>query len=135
MFKRPLWLLVMGERRSELTLAQIYLAYQACFDIEHFFRFGKQKLLMTGFQTTEVEREENWWHLSHLAYAQLWLARHLTMALPRPWEQNLPALKNRLISPALAQRGFERITRSGPVGDTGSTAQTPEYSGGAGGGD
>jgi hypothetical protein len=121
MFKRPLWLLVMGERRGELTLEQIYLAYQARFDIEHFFRFGKQKLLMTSFQTTEVEREENWWQLTHLAYAHLWLARHLTVALPRPWERNLPALKNRLISPALAQRGFERIIRQ-----LGTPAQPPK---------
>jgi hypothetical protein len=81
-FKRPLWLLVMGDRRDELSLEQIYLAYQARFDIEHFFRFGKQKLLLTQFQTPDVEREENWWQLSHLALAQLWLARHLTDALP-----------------------------------------------------
>lgn len=57
-FKRPLWLLVMGERRGKLSLEQIYLAYQARFDIEHFFRFGQQKLLLTQFQTPEVEREE-----------------------------------------------------------------------------
>ena len=48
-FKRPMWLLVMGDRRGELSLQQIYLAYQARFDIEHFFRFGKQKLLLTQF--------------------------------------------------------------------------------------
>jgi len=110
-FKRPLWLLVMGDRRNELSLEQIYLAYQARFDIEHFFRFGKQKLLLTQFQTPEVAREEKWWHLNHIAFAQLWLARHLTVALPRPWERNLPPMKKRLISPSLAQRGFARIIR------------------------
>jgi hypothetical protein len=110
-FKRPLWLVVMGDRRAELSLEHIYLAYQARFDIEHFFRFGKQKLLLTHFQTPEVEREETWWLLNHLAFAQLWLARHLTVALPRPWERNLPAIKNRLISPSLVQRDFARIIR------------------------
>ncbi|GAB4425183.1 MAG: hypothetical protein Kow0031_04640 [Anaerolineae bacterium] len=56
-FKRPLWLLVMGDRRDELSLEQIYLAYRARFDIEHFFRFGKQKLLLTRFQTPDVARD------------------------------------------------------------------------------
>jgi hypothetical protein len=36
-FNRPLWLVVLGERRGELSLEQIYLAYPARFDIEHFF--------------------------------------------------------------------------------------------------
>ncbi|MFN8459135.1 MAG: transposase [Anaerolineae bacterium] len=110
-FNRPLWLVVIGQRRGELSLEQIYLAYQARFDIEHFFRFGKQKLLLIHFQTPAVEREETWWQLAHLAFAQLWLARHLTVALPRPWERNLPAMKKRLISPTLVQRGFARIIR------------------------
>jgi hypothetical protein len=120
-FNRPLWLVVMGDRRAELSLEHIYLAYQARFDIEHFFRFGKQKFLLTQFQTPEVEREEKWWQLNHLAFAQLWLARHLTVALPRPWERNLPAIKNRLISPTLAQRGFARIIRQ-----LGTPAQPPK---------
>jgi hypothetical protein len=120
-FKRPLWLVVMGDRRDELSLLQIYLAYQTRFDLEHFFRFGKQKLRLTRFQTPEVEREEKWWLLNHLAFAQLWLARHLTVALPRPWERYLPAMKNRLISPTLVQRGFARIIRQ-----LGTPAQSPK---------
>jgi hypothetical protein len=120
-FKRPLWLVVMGDRRGELSLEQIYLAYQARFDIEHFFRFGKQKLLLTRFQTPEVDREEKWWVLNHLAFAQLWLARHLTVALPRPWERSLPTMKNRLISPTLVQRDFARIIRQ-----LGTPAQAPK---------
>lgn len=120
-FKRPLWLLVMGDRRHELSLEQIYLAYQARFDIEHFFRFGKQKLLLTRFQTPDVEREESWWQLTHLAFAQLWLARHLVDTLPRPWERNLPTMKQRLSSPTLVQRGFARIIRQ-----LGTPAQPPK---------
>ncbi len=110
-FKHPLWLIVMGERRHELTLEHIYQAYLCRFDIEHFFRFGKQKLLLADFQTPEVLREENWWRLVHIAYAQLWMARHVVDALPRPWERNLPAMKQRIISPTLVQRDFARIIR------------------------
>jgi DDE superfamily endonuclease len=121
LYQRPLWLLVMGERRAELSLIQIYQAYTTRFDLEHFFRFGKQKLLMSQFQTPEVVREEKWWLLTHIAYAQLWLARPVTLTLPRPWERNLPAMKSRLISPSLVQRDFARIIRQ-----LGTPAQPPK---------
>ena len=110
-FKKPLWLIVMGARREELTLVHLYEAYAARFDLEHFFRFGKQELLMVAFQTPEVEREENWFQLTHIAYAQLWMARQLVHCLPRPWERNLPAMQQRHISPTLVQRDFARIIR------------------------
>ena len=35
-------------------------------------RFGKQRLLMTQFQTPDVEHEENWIQFVLLAYVQLW---------------------------------------------------------------
>lgn len=69
--------------------------------MEHFFRFGKQKLNLADFQTSEVKREEKWWQLAHIAYAQLWMARHVAFAFPRPWERNLPRMKLHLMSPAL----------------------------------
>lgn len=111
LFKHPLWLIVMGARRHELTLAHIYQAYAARFDIEHFFRFGKQKLLLADFQTPDVRREEQWWQVVHIAYAQLWMARHIAAVLPNPWERNLPNMKRRLRSPTLVQRDFARIIR------------------------
>jgi DDE superfamily endonuclease len=110
-FGRPLWLIVIGERRHELNAFEIYHAYSQRYDLEHFFRFGKQHLVLDGFQTAEVEREESWWQLAHLAYAQLWLARELVEALPRPWERNLASMQRRQISPSLAQRDFGRIIR------------------------
>lgn len=123
-FKRPLWLIVMGNRRHELSLEQIYEAYSTRFDIEHFFRFGKQKLLMVAFQTPEVEREENWFQITHIAYAQLWMARLLVENLPRPWERNLPSIKRRLATPTFVQRGFDRIIRQ-----LGTPAKPPKLRG------
>jgi DDE superfamily endonuclease len=110
-FRRPLWLLVVGQRRHDLNAFEIYHAYARRYDLEHFFRFGKQHLGLTGFQTPESEREEAWWHLVHVAYAQLWLARDVVQVLPQPWERNLPAIQARQISPTLAQRDFGRIIR------------------------
>ena len=109
--KRPMWLLAIGQRRHELNAQDIYEAYGQRYDLEHFFRFGKQKMLLASFQTPEDVREEKWWQVVHLAYAQLWMARHVACSLPNPWERNLPAMKKGVMSPTLVQRDFGRIIR------------------------
>ncbi len=120
-FKRTRWLIVMGERRHELSLEHRYQAYATRFDIEHFFRLGKQKMRLVDFQTPHVAREETWFQLVHIAYAQLWMARHRVDCLPRPWERNLPTMRRRLSSPTLVQRDFGRIIRQ-----VGTPAQPPQ---------
>jgi hypothetical protein len=119
--KRPLWLLAIGECRYALSAQEIHEAYGQRYDLEHFFRFGKQKMLLDSFQTPEDVREETWWQLVHLAYAQLWMARQVASCLPKPWERNLPAMKNQLLSPTLVQRDFGRIIRQ-----IGTPAQLPK---------
>jgi len=89
-FKKPLWLMALGERRDELSLLQIYECYRRRYDIEHFFRFGKQKLLMDKHQTPNTQREENWWQITILAYAQLFMAREIAEKQCKPWEKYLP---------------------------------------------
>lgn len=110
-FQRPLWLIVMGERRNELTLLNIFHAYQRRYDIEHFFRFGKQRLLLDRYQTPETDREEKWWLMVHLAYLQLWVARSVSQAVPRPWEAIPPDDPQRPLSATHVQRDFGRIIR------------------------
>jgi hypothetical protein len=123
-FRHPLWLIVIGERRHELSVRDVYDAYRQRYDVEHFFRFGKQKLLLDRFQTPDDEREETWWQLVHIAYAQLWMARHVTRSFPRPWERYLPAMQARQMSPTLVQRGFGLILRQ-----IGTPAQPPKRRG------
>ena len=120
-FKHPLWLLLVGERRNELGLEDIYQAYTQRSDLEHYFRFGKQKLLLTDYQTPVIEREERWWQLAHLAYLQLWVARETAACLPRPWERSLPQQKSGTISPTLVQRDFERL-----ISQFGTPAKAPK---------
>jgi len=127
-FGRPLWLIVVGQRRQQLNVFEIYHAYARRYNLEHFFRFGKQHLLLAAFQTPDAEREATWWQLVHIAYAQLWLARDVVQALPRPWERNLPAITARQISPSLAQRDFGRIIRQ-----IGTLAQPPKPRGNSAG--
>ena len=112
--KRDLWLVVLGARRQELTLLEIQQAYAQRFDLEHFFRFSKQRLLLTGFQTPETERETNWLQLVQLAYVQLYLARSLAEANRRPWERYLPSQPAAPATPSATQRAFAEIMR--PIG-------------------
>jgi hypothetical protein len=120
-FKHPLWLLVVGPRRFDLSLEHIFQAYSQRSDLEHFFRFGKQKLLMADYQTPDLEREERWWHLAHLAYLQLWVAHDVAASSPRPWERNLPQHKVLKITPTLVQRDFERL-----ISQFGTPAKAPK---------
>ena len=110
-FPRPLWVIVVGEQRCQLSLPNIHEAYHQRYDIEHFIRFGKQKLLMDSFQTPILAHEESWWSLTHLAYLQLWVARPEAESQPRPWERSLPATQARTLSPTQVQRDFGRIIR------------------------
>jgi len=123
--RRPLWLLVVSKRRHELSLLDIYHAYTQRFDIEHFFRFGKQKLLLDHFQTPIVSHEETWWQLAHLTYLQLWVAKDCAQSLPRPWERSLPAAKER-ITPTYVQRDMKRIIRQ--IGTPASVPKRRGYS-------
>ncbi len=99
---KPMWLIMIGQRRDELTITEGYKAYRQRYDIEHLLRFeregrrgflamsnhavGKQRLLLNASGTPSVEHEENWVQLSFLAYVQLWAARKLALTLPRRWE-------------------------------------------------
>ena len=109
--KRPLWLIVVGKRLSELSRVDIWEAYRQRYDLEHFFRFSKQRLLLTAYQTPHTPYEENWWQIGPLAYVQLWLVRHLVESLPRPWERYLPTPSTGPVSPATAQRRFAEIVQ------------------------
>jgi len=121
-FKRPLWLIALGERRYELSLLDIWNSYEQRVDIEHFFRFGKQRLLLNDYQTPVVEHEENWWQLVQLAYLQLYLARDLAETLPRPWEKHLlKTLQSDIASPSMVLRAFERI-----IASIGTPAKAPK---------
>ena len=115
-FKRPLWIGVMGKRRHELDCEFVYDAYRQRYDIEHFFRFEKQKLLLNSYQTPDINNETSWWKFVPLAYIQLYLASYLGKVLPKPWERYLPEYKSEkatdsitVKTPAQTQRVFENI--------------------------
>jgi hypothetical protein len=108
-FRHTMWLVVVGEQRPQLSLLEVHQAYIQRYDLEHFFRFGKQRLLMAGYQTPDVEHEQNWSNLIQLAYVQLWLARSLANTMPREWERYLQKPRAGVAAPSMVQRDFGRI--------------------------
>jgi hypothetical protein len=121
LYKHALWLAAFGPRRNELSPQMIYECYRQRYDLEHYFRFGKQKLLMDSFKTPTVRHEENWWQLVQLAYVQLYLARELATPIPYPWERYLPEQREPSVSsPSQTLRSFTKI-----IADVGTPAAAP----------
>lgn len=125
-FKRPIWIMTQGKKRKELTASMIYESYRQRYDIEHFFRFGKQRLLMDKYQTPETAHEENWWTLSMLAYVQLYLIKDIADKLPMPWERYLEKYTNpdTIATPSQVQRDFTRLIK-----EIGTPSQPPKKRG------
>ena len=111
LFKKPLWLMVVGGRRFELSLCDIFNCYRQHFDIEHFFRFGKNKMLLNKAQTPELDHEEAWWQICVIAYTQLYLARQLANNVPTPWGKYLKS-DSTIMPPTKVQKDFGRIIQA-----------------------
>ena len=121
-FWKPMWLIVIGSRRHELSLQESHEAYGQRYDLEHLFRFGKQKLLMTAYSTPEVHHEENWFQLTLLAYVNLWKARKLATVLPRRRESYLTQTEAVKITPSLVSERL--LSNYFAVGDSSPYPQT-----------
>ena len=121
---KPMWLIIIGSRRDELSLIDCYDSYRQRYDMEHLFRFGKQKLLMTAYSTPDVNHEENWFKLTLLAYVNLWSARNLAVVLPRPWENYLTQNESVKVTPSLVHRDFSRI-----ISQIGTITKSPKRRG------
>lgn len=112
--RHSLWLTVWGERRAELSLKHIFLAYRKRFDIEHFFRFAKQRLLLDSFQTPDLQHSKNWLKVVQLSYWVLWTAsvelREEKLEIPK-WQAYLGTEKKRIeqrgiLSPTQVQKNI-----------------------------
>jgi hypothetical protein len=112
-FKNPMWLAIMGDRRHEVSAIELYNNYKSRYNIEHFFRFGKRNLMMDSYQTPDIEHEELWCQFCMIAYSQLYMAKNLVKAIPEPWERYSKSYKESdkqgLTSPSQTQRGFSTL--------------------------
>lgn len=106
---KPMWLIVISDQREEISPPVAYQSFRQRFNIEHMFRFSKQRLLMRSFQTPDVEHEENWSRLVMLSYVQLCAAKELATHLPRLCERPKEQNDDKIVTPSVVQRDFHRI--------------------------
>lgn len=86
---RQLWL--WWYRPGEPDLDLLWRAYVRRFDLEHTFRFLKEKLGWTTPKVRHPEQADLWTWLVVAAYTQLRLAREAVADRRLPWEKPLPA--------------------------------------------
>jgi len=94
-FKKDMWLGVWGKRNKELTGEEIFWSFRNRYDIEHFFRFGKQRLLLDKFQTPDEEHLQNWLEVVSSAYWLLWVGSDQANYQVPKWQQYDSALRKR----------------------------------------
>lgn len=110
-YRRPLWVIIVGARRREVRSKDAHTAYGRRYDIEHFFRFGKQRLQLVNSQTCKTHHEENWHWIGLLAYNMLYHARSLASAVRYPWEKKEIRILGSIERPSQVQRDYSRIIR------------------------
>jgi hypothetical protein len=112
-FGRPMFLAISGERKTEVSTEQGYQCYRGRYGIEPYFRFCKQRLLLSSYQTCSVDHFDSWLLMVQLASWLLYSASEEVQFSPRKWEQYLPQSKGAqagvALSMAQTRKGAERL--------------------------
>ena len=117
----PMWLWHAGP--APLDLVTVFAAYQRRFDIEHFFRFCKQRLGWTRPAPMLPGTAEVWTWVVLVAYAQLRLARPVVVDARYAWERPVSAgVVPGVLSPGRVRRDFRRVHRL-----VGTPANPPKF--------
>ena len=120
-YRRPLWVMIAGAKRREVRSKDAQIAYGRRYDIEHYFRFGKQRLGMVASQTCETRHEENWHWIGLLSYNMLYYARSLAKSTRYPWEKKKIQVLSSIERPSQVQRDYNRI-----ISEIGTPAPFPK---------
>lgn len=111
-FDRDMFLAICGRKRKQLSSKQAFEAYRTRTDIEGYFRFAKQKLLLNKYQTPDIDHFDNWIICQILASWLLFTAKDEVKFIPRKWEQYLPKHKveqQQLLSITQVQRAAQNL--------------------------
>lgn len=86
-YDRDLWIGVSGKARDKVTIRCAYYEYKGRFDLEHFFKFSKSKLLMDKFQSSDPKRDEDFMMFASISYHILCKSSELLNDIQiRKWE-------------------------------------------------
>jgi hypothetical protein len=93
LFSQDMFIALNGKQKTDVTTEQGYDSYRHRYDIEPYFRFAKQKLMLQELQTPDVEHFDNWLLTVSFATWLLYAASTETRFRPRKWEKYLPESK------------------------------------------
>lgn len=86
-YDRDLWIGVAGKARDKVTIIDGFKEYTDRFDLEHFFKFSKSKLLMDKMQSSDPKKDEDFMLMTGVAYHVLCKSADLLDEINiRPWE-------------------------------------------------
>lgn len=107
-YNRTLTISVSGAKKDSITSREAYDFYKKRFNIEHFFKFGKNNLLMDKYQTTSSKKDESWQLLGMIAFNLLYLAKEMVSEIPlTPWNKKCSKLEN--ITPFQTYRALPKL--------------------------
>lgn len=86
-YDRDLWIGLAGKARDKVTTVNGFKEYADRFDLEHFFKFSKSKLLMDKMQSSDPKKDEDFMLMTGVAYHALCKSVDLLDEINiRPWE-------------------------------------------------
>jgi len=103
-YKRPLWLIVVGDWPHDWSITESWYSYNHRFDLEHYFRFGKNRLLLSNYQSPKVLNEENWKQFCMISTHQLYHARNLVPNLKKTMGNSKGACQSNFITNKSSKR-------------------------------
>jgi hypothetical protein len=92
-FKQPLFMVVSGKNKDQLSPQDAFCEYMQRYSIEPFFRFNKQKLLLDKFQSPDIQHLDNWILVVQLAIFLLFLTAYEVQHTCPKWQKYLPIEK------------------------------------------
>ena len=86
-YDRDLWIGIAGKARNKVTTIDGFKEYAERFDLEHFFKFSKSKLLMDKMRSSDPKKDEDFMLMTGVAYHALCKSADLLDEINiRPWE-------------------------------------------------
>lgn len=115
-FDRPLFLAVSGKRKNLIESNDAQQQYRERFDVEPYYRFAKNRLLIDKLQTPDIKHLDCWIRIVQITSWLLFTARYEVGQIDYPaWQKYLPKNKitrqNPIIERTIAQtqRGTHRL--------------------------
>lgn len=88
-FPQPLFIIVSGKNKGDLSPQEAFAEYQQRYDIEPFFRFDKQSLFLDKFQTPIDQHLDNWLLVVQLSNFLLFLTAQEAQHNCPKWQKYL----------------------------------------------